>query len=83
MLRDEVIGHFFIVVVPLHLPEYLPRIADFWEAIVFGTRYYSKNVMQVYQHIHALFPIKKEHLDRWVAFLPIPLMNTQTAKRRC
>lgn len=65
---DEMIGRFFTEVVPLNLETHIPVIADFWESVLFETKSYRKNVMQVHQHIHQLSPIKKEHLDRW-AFL--------------
>lgn len=64
--QDELIGRFFIEVVPLDLAIHIPVIADFWEAIVFNTHGYRKNVMEVHQHIHHLSNIKKEHLERWV-----------------
>ena len=64
--KDDLIGRFFIEVVPLDLDTHIPVIADFWESIVFGTRGYRKNVMEVHQHIHLLSTIKKEHLERWV-----------------
>ena len=64
--KDDLIGRFFTVVVPLDLDTHIPVIADFWESIVFGTRGYRKNVMEVHQHIHHLSTIKKEHLERWV-----------------
>ncbi|MBD0353013.1 MAG: group III truncated hemoglobin [Flavisolibacter sp.] len=64
---DEMIGHFFTVVVPLDLAKHLPVITDFWESIVFGKHSYRKNVMEVHQHIHQLSAIRKEHLDHWVA----------------
>ena len=63
---DERIGHFFTEVVPLDLETHIPVIAEFWESILFNTRGYRKNVMEVHQHIHNLSSIKKEHLDRWV-----------------
>lgn len=66
VLDDAIIGHFFTQVVPLQLETHLPLIADFWEAVVFDTRGYRKNVMEVHQHIHQLSAIRKEHLDRWV-----------------
>lgn len=70
--RDELIGRFFTEVVPLDLQTHIPVIADFWESVVFGSRGYRKNVMQVHQHIHQLSPISKEQLNRWV------LLFTQT-----
>jgi hemoglobin len=64
--KDDLIGFFFIEVVPLDLETHIPVIADFWESVLFGARGYRKNVMQLHQHISDLSPIKKEHLDRWV-----------------
>lgn len=63
---DDLIGRFFTEVVPLDLNIHLPIIANFWEAVLFGTHGYRKNVMEVHQHIHELSQIKKEHLDRWL-----------------
>ena len=64
--QDPQIGHFFTDVIKLDIQEHIPVIANFWEAILFGSRTYGKNVMEVHQHIHQLSSIKKEHLDRWV-----------------
>lgn len=75
VFQDPVIGYFFTQVVPLNLETHIPLIADFWEAVVLGHRTYSKNVMEVHQHIHQLSAIQKEHLDRWVALF------TQTVDR--
>ncbi len=63
---DDLIGRFFTEVVPLDLSIHLPVIADFWEAVLFNTHSYRKNVMEIHQHIHQLSAIKKVHLDRWV-----------------
>jgi hemoglobin len=64
--KDDTIGFFFTEVVPLDLETHIPVIADFWESVIFQSRQYRKNVMQVHQHIHQLSSIKKQHLDRWV-----------------
>jgi hemoglobin len=66
VFKDKLISHFFIEVVPLHLEHHIPVIADFWEALLFNKHSYRKNVMEVHQHINALSPIKKEHLDQWL-----------------
>ena len=66
VFSDPLIGRFFTEVVPLDLNTHIPVIADFWEAILFNTQRYGKNVMMVHQHIHQLSAIRKEHLDRWV-----------------
>jgi len=67
VLTDPVIGHFFTQVVPLDLKAHLPVITDFWESILFQSKGYRKNVMEVHQHIHQLSVIRKEHLDHWVS----------------
>jgi hemoglobin len=72
VFADDLIAQFFTEVVPLNLETHLPVITDFWEAVVFGSHSYRKNVMEVHQHIHAKAPIEKMHLDRWV------LLFTQT-----
>ena len=64
--KDELIGRFFTEVVPLDLKTHLPVITDFWEAVLFNTHSYRKNVMDIHRHIHELSPINKTHLDRWV-----------------
>ncbi len=58
---NNLIGHFFTEVVPLDLATHLPVIADFWEAVLFNTHSYRKNVMEIHQHIHHLSAIKKAH----------------------
>ena len=63
---DELIGRFFIEVVPLDLNTHVPVIADFWESVAFNKPSYRKNVMEVHKPIHQLSQIKKAHLDRWV-----------------
>ncbi|MFL5773750.1 MAG: group III truncated hemoglobin [Flavisolibacter sp.] len=66
---DELIGKFFTEVVPLDLDTHIPVITDFWETILLDQRKYSKNVMQIHQHISSLSAIKKQHLDRWVKLI--------------
>jgi hemoglobin len=72
VFSDVLIAHYFTDVVPLDLETHLPVIADFWEAVIFGSYSYRKNVMDVHQHIYAKAAIEKKHLDRWV------LLFTQT-----
>ena len=79
--RDPLIGRFFTEVVPLDLDTHIPQIADFWEAIVFNTQGYRKNVMEVHRHIHSLSEIKKEHLDRWVSIFTSTLDENFSGSR--
>jgi hemoglobin len=66
VFEDELIGDFFTKVVPLHLETHVPVITDFWEAMIFNTHGYRKNVMEVHAGIHKIKAIEKKHLDRWV-----------------
>ena len=70
---DNLIGRFFTEVVPLDPTTHLPVITDFWEAVIFNTHSYRKNVMEIHQHIHQLSSIKKQHLDRWVQIFTITI----------
>jgi len=70
---DNLIGRFFTEVVPLNLTTHLPVITDFWEAVIFNTHSYRKNVMEIHQHIHQLSSIKKQQLDRWVQIFTITI----------
>ena len=72
VFSDDLIAYFFTDVVPLKLETHLPVITDFWEAVIFGSHSYRKNVMEIHQHINAKAVIEKKHLDRWV------LLFTQT-----
>lgn len=65
-MNDALIGKFFTTVVPLHLERHLPVITSFWEAVLFGTPGYRKDVMQVHRNIHRLCEIQPAHLNRWV-----------------
>lgn len=66
VFTDQLIGHFFTIIVPLDLEKHIPLITDFWESIIFNTQNYRKNVMEIHHHINMQSSIKKEHLDRWV-----------------
>jgi hemoglobin len=79
--QDPLIGHFFTKVIQLDIEQHIPVIAGFWEAILFGSRTYSKNVMEVHQHIHHLSTIKKEHLDRWVELFTATLDHSYEGEK--
>ena len=66
VFSDAVIAYFFTEVVPLDLKTHVPVITDFWQAVVFGTHSYRKNVMDVHQQISGKSKIEKHHLDRWL-----------------
>jgi hemoglobin len=49
---DELIGRFFIEVVPFDLETHIPVNSDFRESVVFGTRGYSKKLFEMHLHNH-------------------------------
>ena len=66
VFTDQLIGHFFTIIVPLDLEKHVPVITNFWESIIFNTQNYRKNVMEIHHDINRQSSIKKVHLDRWV-----------------
>ena len=66
LLVDEVVGFLFTEVVKLNLKEHLPRLVDFWEDQLFGTRNYSGNPMRVHMQLHQKSALEKEHFNRWL-----------------
>lgn len=66
LLVDEVVGFLFTEVVKLNLKEHLPRLVDFWEDQLFGTRKYSGNPMRVHMQLHQKSALEKAHFNRWL-----------------
>jgi len=65
--KDEVISHFFSVVVPVDWATHLPRMYDFWENIVFQTKNFEGNPIRKHQELHQLSPLQTVHFERWLA----------------
>ena len=65
-LKDEVIGYFFLDVVPINLEEHLPVIVNFWTSILLGKQEYKGNPMLKHLKMAALTPMEKNHFDRWL-----------------
>ncbi len=65
-IPDPVIGHFFTEVMQLDLASHLPRIANFWEAMLLKNPVYSGTPMQVHISLNDKSPMTAEHFARWV-----------------
>ena len=50
----------------MDLEVHIPIIASFWESVVFNTRGYRGDVMEIHRRIHRISNIGTQHLDRWV-----------------
>ena len=60
---DEMLAPYFA---PIDMREHIPRIADFWSTIVFGTRRYNGNAFRP----HAMMPgLTAAHFIRWLETL--------------
>jgi len=60
---DPLIGHFFT---ELDFGTHIPRIASFWNMVLFGERDFQGDPMTAHQKLHARLPMEKQHFDRWV-----------------
>lgn len=67
VFADAQIGYFFTEIAKTNLEAHLPHIADFWEMVLFQKEGYTKNVLQVHQHLHEKSPLKAEHFQRWLS----------------
>lgn len=65
-IADDVIGYLFTEVARLDLEHHLPVMYDFWDSILFGTRAYRGNPMQVHMVLNQKAPLMAEHFARWL-----------------
>jgi hemoglobin len=66
ILGDPEIGHFFTQVVSLDLAAHLPRLADFWESILFQSAGYQGDAMAVHLALHHQSPLTAHHFEVWL-----------------
>jgi hemoglobin len=66
--KDPVIGIFFTEIIRVDWEQHIPKIADFWESLLFGTQNYSGNVMEKHLHLNALKAIQANDLDIWFSY---------------
>jgi hemoglobin len=63
---DERISFFFNELVEIHWETHLPRIADFWESILFGKGNYQGDPMLVHKQLNQKQAIEQKHFDAWL-----------------
>jgi hemoglobin len=66
LLVDPEIGHFFTDVVPLDLEKHIPRIAGFWEHILFQTGGYQGDPMVVHLDLNRKSAMEAHHFEVWL-----------------
>ena len=67
LLKDPVIGYVFTDVAKINIEEHLPVITDFWEQVLFHTRTYKNNPMQIHQALNEKEKLTAEHFDAWLS----------------
>lgn len=63
--QDATIGHIFNDIAKVDWLAHLPRMYDFWEAVLFQTGDYSGNPMFVHKQLNQKVPLLKEHFVQW------------------
>jgi hemoglobin len=66
LMVDPDIGHFFTQVVHLDLAHHIPRIASFWESVLFQSGAYQGDPMVAHLALHAQSPMEAAHFEVWL-----------------
>lgn len=64
--KDHLIKHFFNEIVELDFETHIPKIASFWDSILFGTQNFAGNPMAKHIELNKKSPLEKQHFDRWL-----------------
>lgn len=64
---DDLLGPIFDDVAKVDWTTHLPRMYDFWEAVLFGTATFKGNPLGVHQQVAALTPLTTRAFERWIA----------------
>jgi hemoglobin len=65
-LVDPIIGFLFTDVAKLDLEEHVPRITNFWDTILLGSRSYGGGAFRPHIELHFKVPLTRGHFDRWL-----------------
>lgn len=64
--KDEELDHMFNGVAKLDWEAHLPKMHDFWEAIIFKNPVYNGNPMMVHKILHSKFRFTKSMFTKWL-----------------
>lgn len=67
LLMDPDVGFIFTDVAKINLETHLPKLVDFWEDQLLGSRKYMGNPMRIHLDLHRQEPLVKAHFDKWLA----------------
>jgi hemoglobin len=65
-LVDPIIGFLFTDVAKLDLEQHVPRITNFWDTILLGSRSYGGGAFRPHIELHFKVPLTRGHFDRWL-----------------
>lgn len=88
LMVDPQIGKFFTQVVPLDLAHHIPKIASFWESLLFQTGDYQGDPMAVHIHLNRLSKLDREDFEVWLGHFDAAVdelfegENAERAKQR-
>jgi len=64
--RDELLGPIFDEVARVDWDAHLPRMYDFWEAVLFGAAVFKGNPLGVHLDLAARTPLTSREFERWL-----------------
>jgi len=67
VFEDPMIGPIFTDVARMDLDHHLPIITDFWDTVLFNSRAYRRDLLQLHLALNRRFPLEARHFERWLA----------------
>ncbi|MEO7309419.1 MAG: group III truncated hemoglobin [Chitinophagaceae bacterium] len=68
LLADPSISYIFTDVAKLDLGHHFPKLADFWEMVLFQKDTYRKNAMQIHLQLNQQTPLTTAHFETWLKY---------------
>lgn len=66
VVKDELIGKFFTIVVNFDWDVHIPIMVSFWETVLFGKASYKGNPMIKHVELNKLSKLEPLHFTRWL-----------------
>lgn len=63
--QDELIGYIFTDVANVNWDLHLPKMYQFWEAILLGEKGFKGNTMEVHFKLDQVHALEPKHFERW------------------
>jgi len=66
VVKDDLISHFFTIVVNFDWNVHIPIMVSFWETVIFGKASYKGNPMLKHIELDKLSKLELKHFERWL-----------------